>query len=212
MSAVKLIPTNGGGSVSLVPPTSTSGSDVTITLPSESQTLPTGGVLEQFYYPCIGETVTTSAGDITLGNVTELLQGTSTYVDLPGSSVAYTPPSGTKTVIYKFQFAHTKSGDSHQIGHFKFFIDSDEVTKAYMSHGCEDVQGLVTYEWPIRVGGTADTTTGRVASWTSNKTLKMTYREYNSSNETRVHCTTNTDGNTSPTFVVPRIGITALNI
>ena len=49
MSAVKLIPTSGGGSVSLVPPTSTSGNDVTITLPSESQTLPTGGVLEQFY-------------------------------------------------------------------------------------------------------------------------------------------------------------------
>lgn len=39
MSAVKLIPASGGGSVSLAPPNSTSGADVTITLPSSSQTL-----------------------------------------------------------------------------------------------------------------------------------------------------------------------------
>tara|TARA_R100001463_G_scaffold12883_1_gene34578 strand:- start:309 stop:896 length:588 start_codon:yes stop_codon:yes gene_type:complete len=39
MSAIKLIPASGGGSVSLAPPNSTSGSDVTITMPSTSQTL-----------------------------------------------------------------------------------------------------------------------------------------------------------------------------
>ena len=37
MSAIKLIPASGGGSVSLAPPNSTSGSDVTFTLPSASQ-------------------------------------------------------------------------------------------------------------------------------------------------------------------------------
>ena len=210
MSAVKLIPTSGGGSVSLVPPTSTSGNDVTITLPSESQTLPTGGVLEQFFYPCIGETVTTSAGDVTLQDVTAALVGTTTHVDLTGSSITYTLPSGTKTVIYEFHFHHSKHADQQHISHFKFYIDSDEVTKAYMTEGVEYTQGLVTFMWPIRIGGTADTTSGRLASWTSNKTLKMTYREYSSNNETRTHMTSWTEGTGNDTLVVPRIGITAL--
>ena len=37
MSAIKLIPSSGGGSVSLVPPSSTSGADVNITLPTSDQ-------------------------------------------------------------------------------------------------------------------------------------------------------------------------------
>ena len=210
MSSIKLIPASGGGSVSLVPPNSTSGSDVTITLPTASQTLPLNSVTEQFYYPCIGDTVTTSAGDITLENVTAGPEGTTTYTDLTGSTIAYTPPAGTKTVIYEFQFQHSRSGDSFQMGHFKFFIDSDEVTKAYITHGCEDVLDLVTFKWPIRIGGTADTTSGRVASWSSNKTLKMQFRDYGSSNETKCHRTSYTDGTGTDTFVMPRIGITAL--
>ena len=210
MSSIKLIPASGGGSVSLVPPNSTSGSDVTITLPTTSQTLPVGPVLEQFYYPCIGETVTTSAGDVTLENVTDVQDGTTTHVDLTGSSVTYTPPAGTKTVIYQFQFHQSKEGDEQQISHYKFYIDSDEVTKAYTTEGEEDTQRLITFKWPIRIGGTADTTSGRLASWTSNKTLKMTYREYSSNNETRTHMTSWTEGTGTDTLVVPRLGITAL--
>ena len=172
----------------------------------------TGGspILEQFFYPCNGETVTTSAGDITLPDVTAVQNGTSTYVDLPGSTISYTPPANTKTVIYKFWFLHTKAGDTHQIGHFKFYIDSDEVTKAYLTHGAYFLQGPLIFEWPIRIGGTADTTTGRVASWSSDKTLKLTYREYGSGNETKVHETENYDGSSDNEFVMPRIGITAL--
>jgi len=223
MSSIKLIPTSGGGSVSLVPPNSTSGSDVVITLPTETQTLPLTPdtpILEQFFYPCNGERVTTSEGNITIQNVTEFQNGTTTYVDLTGSTIAYTPPTGTKTVIYKFQFQHGKVGDSQQLGFFKFYIDSDEVTKAYMSHASEDVEGTVTFEWPIRIGAvdssgnalSADTTTGRLAAggWTSAKTLKLQYRDYSSSHDTMVHSTSSTDGTSSDTFVMPRIGITAL--
>ena len=212
MSAVKLIPASGGGSVSLVPPNSTSGSDVTITLPTVSQTLRTTSVLEQFFYPCSGETVTTSAGDITLQDQTDTAQtGTTTYVDALGSVIAYTPPSGTKTVVYRFLFQHSMAGDSHQLGHFRFYIDSDEVTQAYFTNGSEDMHHLVNFEWPIRVGGTANTATGRVASWTSAKTLKLTYRDYGTSNDSKLHKTAYSDGSGTDTFVMPRIGITALN-
>ena len=178
MSSIKLIPASGGGSVSLVPPNSTSGSDVTITLPTTSQTLPIGPVLEQFFYPCNGETVTTSAGDITLANVTGAQLGTTTYTDIAGSTIAYTPPTGTKTVIYKFHFMSLKDNDQLAISNFKFYIDSDEVLHARTSHHAEDNGGIVAFEWPMRIGGSANTNTGRLASWTSAKTLKMTYREY----------------------------------
>ena len=81
-----------------------------------------------------------------------------------------------------------------------------------MTEGVEDTQGLVTFKWPIRIGGTADTTSGRLASWTSNKTLKLQYRDYSTSNDTVAHRTNNTDGGTNQTVTTPRIGITALNI
>tara|TARA_R100000742_G_C4224740_1_gene47630 strand:+ start:130 stop:702 length:573 start_codon:yes stop_codon:yes gene_type:complete len=170
----------------------------------------TNVVLEDFFYPCNGETVTTSAGNITLPNVTEFQAGTTTYVDMTGSTIAYTPPANTKTVIYKLTFQHSKVGDSYQLGFWRFYIDSDEVTKAFCCHSAQHVEGPITFEWPIRIGGTADTTTGRVASWSSSKTLKLQYRDYSNSNDTMVHSTTSTDGTNDDTFVMPRIGITAL--
>lgn len=212
MSSIKLIPTSGGGSVSLVPPNSTSGSDVTITLPTTSQTLPVGPVLEDFFYPCNGETVTTSAGDITLQNVTGAQTGTTTYTDITGSTIAYTPPAGTKTVIYKFHFMSLKDNDNLAISNFKFYIDSDEVLHARTSHHAEDNGGIVSFEWPMRIGGSADTNTGRLASWSSNKTLKMTYREYTTSEDTQLHVNHWWDGSGNQDHLhVPRIGITALN-
>tara|TARA_R100000742_G_C4233644_1_gene54685 strand:+ start:130 stop:705 length:576 start_codon:yes stop_codon:yes gene_type:complete len=171
----------------------------------------TNEVLEDFFYPCNGETVTTSEGDITLQNVTGAQIGTTTYTDITGSTIAYTPPASTKTVIYKFHFMSTLDGDNLHISNFKFYIDSDEVVHARSSHHSEDNGGIVSFEWPIRIGGSADTDTGRLASWSSDKTLKMTYREYGSSEETQLHVNHWWDGSGNVDHLhVPRIGITAL--
>ena len=171
----------------------------------------TNVVLEQFFYPCNGETVTTSAGNITLPNVTAKQLATGSYVDVTGSSIAYTPPSNTKTVIYKFHFQHGRGTASNlHISNFKFFIDSDEVVHSRTAVSAEDTNDLVSFEWPIRIGGTADTDTGRVASWSGNKTLKMQFREYSSTYDTQVHEAYWWDGTGDGFLSVPRIGITAL--
>ena len=171
----------------------------------------TNVVLEQFFYPCNGETVTTSAGNITLPNVTAKQLATDSYADVTGSSIAYTPPSNTKTVIYKFHFQHGRgTADNLHISNFKFFIDSDEVVHSRMAVTAEDTNDLVSFEWPIRIGGTADTDTGRVASWSSNKTLKMQFREFSSTYDTQVHEAYWWDGTANGYLSVPRIGITAL--
>ena len=105
-----------------------------------------------------------------------------------------------------------KDNDNLAISNFKFYIDSDEVLHARTSHHAEDNGGIVSFEWPMRIGGSADTNTGRLASWSSNKTLKMTYREYTTSEDTQLHVNHWWDGSGNQDHLhVPRIGITALN-
>jgi len=172
----------------------------------------TNKVLEQFFYPCNGETVTTSEGDITLPNVTAVQNASTTFTDLTGSSIAYTPPTGTKTVIYKFCFQHGKpnSGELH-ISNFKFFIDSTEVLHSRTTVSAEDPNDIVVFEWPIRIGGTADTNTGRLASWSSDKTLKMQIKEHHANYPTLAHEAAWWDSSSNWMLSIPRIGITALS-
>jgi len=171
----------------------------------------TNEVLEQFFYPCNGETVTTSEGDITLANITAKQTGTASYVEVTGSSIAYTPPANTKTVIYKFSFQHSHpNSNTLHISHFKFFIDSDEVLHSRTTVCAEDIGGHVNFEWPIRIGGSADTNSGRLASWSSDKTLKITYRVHTVNYPTILHTANWWDGSTGEHLSLPRIGITAL--
>ena len=57
-------------------------------------------VLEQFYTPCDGSVIATSAGNITVGDVDAVQSLTTTHTDVTGSSITYTPPAGTTQVIY----------------------------------------------------------------------------------------------------------------
>jgi hypothetical protein len=89
MSAIKLIPTSGGGSVSLAPPSSTSGSDVIITMPSTSQTL--GGSAGK-----ILQVVSTTKADSA--------STTSTSFTDTGLSQAITPSSTSSKILVLCDF------------------------------------------------------------------------------------------------------------
>ena len=194
-------------------------SDGTRTLASDSGTAwswganaPSGMVIEQFYTPCDGSAITVQSGTYTVGNVSAAQEGTTSHADITGSTISYTPPTGTQTVIYNFDFQFCFT-DSNVISHFSFFIDSDEVTYARFEIGCWDsdrIAGIYNFRWGINIGGSASTNTGRLASWTSAKTLKMTFREYSSSYEMKLHTTEHWDGGATNQFHIPRIGITAL--
>lgn len=96
MSAVKLIPASGGGSVSLAPPNSTSGSDITITLPSTSQTLGgSSGKILQVLQNVKSDTASTSS---------------TSFVDT-GLSQAITPSSSSNKILisYDVYMGHTQS-------------------------------------------------------------------------------------------------------
>ena len=100
--------------------------------------------------------------------------------------------------------------DNNPIGHFKFFIDSDEVTEARVSFAGQYNEMNIHFKWAINIGGSAVTASGRVASWSSAKTLKLQAREYGSDNEFELNRTFYWDGGYSPQFHRPQIGITAI--
>ena len=86
------------------------------------------GILEKIWVPCDGRTITTKSGNnMSITNVTafQSFPGAS-YYDVNGSSIVYTPPTGTTLVIYEFAYSQAR-WDAHGIAHYKFHIDSTEI-------------------------------------------------------------------------------------
>ena len=180
---------------------------------------PAGSIIETFTLPCAGKTIALGArgshnGEFSSENVDAEQLVSTTYAPLTGSSITYLPPAGTQLVIYKFQY-QWKHWDSHPIIHTKFWIDSNEVTKARHTNGNQGYpEGISTFEWPIIISGpAADTTIGHLAvnGWASAKTLKMEARAYSTGHESKLHKTRYWDGAESTQLSIPTISITAIS-
>ena len=75
-------------------------------------------IIEQFFTPCDGSTIATANGDITVANVTGSQTLNDTHTTFEGSEISYTPPTGTKQVIYEFHFsANNGTGSSLSLIH-----------------------------------------------------------------------------------------------
>ena len=167
-------------------------------------------IKEQLAMLCDGNNYTVSSGTYTAANVTAVQNLTTSYVDLNGSSISYTPPTGTTMVKYQFIF-HMVYADVYGLSHYKLFIDSDEATKQRTTLGANSApQWQQTLTYLIPIGGSADTSTGRQATWTSAKTLKIQVREYGSANEAAVHKLFHWDGVGDAQTPMPKLIITAL--
>jgi hypothetical protein len=168
------------------------------------------GVIEQFFSPCDGSTIELRTGDITLGNANSEYHLTTTFTDITGSTITYTPPAGTKQVIYEFQY-HTAPVDNDNEFSTRLYLDSDEITDARSAiRSYTSMSNLNQYKWSFNIGGTTSTSTGRVASWTSSKTIKLQACERSTSNEVAMHQTGFHGTSITDVFVRPCIGITAI--
>ena len=195
-SANHVLKTNGSGALSFG-------------APSNGNSLQ---VLEQFLSPCDASVIPLSQGNVTLADVTDGQQMETSYADITGSEISYTPPTGTTQVIYEFQL-HCASHDNHGIGHIRLYLDGTWVSDASMSWGASNhFDSRICYRWGFNIGGTANTATGRVASWSSAKAIKLMGREYGSGNESKVHFTQYWDGTGTDRFIRPCIGITAIGV
>lgn len=209
------------GSVSIDAPTNTAGgADRTLTLPDDSGngTILTTSypsslqVLEQFYLIADGTSVTTSNGTVTSTNVTGNQTLTTTHTEITGSSITYTPPTGATLVIYEFDALACNDDDSRFLVHYKLQIDGTDVdeTRDLVYQDDYEYQQHLYFKYPIHIGGTADAATGRQASWTSNKTLRVTGREWGSNYDVLMHKMAYWDGANPAITRRPRIGITAI--
>ena len=170
------------------------------------------GILEKIWVPCDGRTITTKSGNnMSITNVTGLqtFPGTN-YYDLNGSSIVYTPPTGTTLVIYEYAFTQFR-WDSYGINHYKFQIDSTEIVNSYMSISLDaQLEDLIHFKFPINIGGSTNNNTGQLASWGSSRTLTLRGRRYGGSNEARMHMTEYSDGTGTNRFHQPCVGVTAI--
>ena len=162
-------------------------------------------IIEMLSSPCNGTQVTVPSGNYTMADVTAIQNLTQSYVDISGSSISYTPPSGTTRVIYRLNY-HMSYGASYGALHTKFFIDSDEVTDARATWYGNVLAIKNTFEYTINCNASSTSTAhGDLTSWTTAKTLKLQAREYNNSNQSDLHSLILWDGAGDSTTVIPPI-------
>ena len=169
-------------------------------------------VLEEFCSPCDNSVIALQDGNHTLTMPSGSYDITNTFTDISGSVFTYTPPSGTTQVIYEYRFFVSDDGGSGPILNFKLMLDSDEVSKyrrvLRASNACEREFSV---RWGFNIGGSADTTVGRVASWTSAKTIKVQVNRYSSNYPGVLHETNHWDaGGSSDMFAAPTLTIKAI--
>jgi hypothetical protein len=146
-----------------------------------------GQIIEYLSSPCDGSTVTVGSGSYTFQNVTARQDLTANvFTDNNGSIISYTPPAGATRVLYKYNFAMGWD-QIHAISYHKFYIDDVEVTNAKFNASGQYPEERVNFEWPIAIGGTANTASGRQATWTTPKTLKIMSADFGTSNSRFMH-------------------------
>jgi hypothetical protein len=174
-----------------------------------------GEILETISSPCDGSSVVGYNGTYTFQNVNTSQNLTNTYANLTGSVMSYTPPPGTKQVRYRFNY-HVEwpgSASAHAISHYRFYIGGTEVSGVRYNLNGQYIANRATFEWVINIGGTANTDTGRQATWTTAKEFKIMARAYvDGTNDVTAHLTYYWDavgGSTQlsiPTLTIEAIG------
>ena len=94
-------------------------------------------------------------------------------------AVSYKPPAGAIGVEFNFHFSGSWRGDTHAIQHFRFYVDSNEITNARFNTSNRYYENLCSFRYYLTIGGSGnDYPVGRLENWNSAKTLEMKTRAY----------------------------------
>lgn len=177
-----------------------------------------GQIIEQISGVCDGRTVNVKSGTYTLANVTNFLDGTTTYQNVPGSVINYLPPAGTKVVNYKFEYhveATSQSGISNHIVHLNGneiypsarTISSEYNGEAGQNYNHAHFQAVLQYSI-VCDSDVTDYNYGKLTSWSTPLELKVMFREHdNNAYQIRLFRNTwwNGTGSFAPYSIVPPI-------
>ena len=171
-----------------------------------------GKIIEMLTGTCDGRTVVGVSGSYTWPNGTQHIPNT-TFVDMNGSVISYTPPAGTNVVKYEFNFQAGYYATNAPLYHMKFLFDGTEVEHAKMSQYMyyDDRKNYVV---ALSLNNdTPDITDGRIGTWNTAKEMKIQIRSYTASYRPDVNSTNYWLGPSSGVerqHVKPTLTITAI--
>ena len=167
------------------------------------------GPLQQHAGPGDGSARTLSMGQFNFPNISAAQDiNSTTYTDLTFSSVTYKPPSNAIGFLYEVTYGRGWI-NNHDINHHRLYVDSTEIVYARHTLGGYYREGLTTFKWYFRIGGSDDANTGQFASWTSNKTIKLKGRNYGTGYRFKYNETQYWDGSGTDMYTEPHVKITA---
>ena len=174
----------------------------------------TGQVIEELHAVC---NTTSLHGRATIQNVTNYQAIGESYGDAGGSVVtSYTPPSGTKMIVYEYT-AHLTWRDAHAISHWRLYYQVSggswvEVTKARTNRNGYYPEDKQILRWVFEVGAASDDSTlGIFNAATPQLGFKWQVRDYGTSNERGyLHYTQYWDGAGTDVYSQPMIMIKAI--
>ena len=168
-------------------------------------------ILEILSSPCNGTAVTVPSGTYTMPDITSRQRLPTSYEDITGSSISYTPPSGTTRVIYKYIFMTQYDGTNYNGLHIRFYLDGTEVTDGRTTFYGNYLSGRFEYQYTINCNASgANTAHGDITSWSGAKVMKLQGRAYDSGNQCKLHEAALWDGGSTAQLVVPQLEIIAL--
>jgi len=168
-----------------------------------------GEVIECLTGTCDGRTIVGQSGSYTWPNAAQQIPSTS-YVDMSGSSISYTPPTGTNHVKYEFNFQASYYATAAPLYHLRFYYDGTEVTHGKFSQYMY-YDDRKNYVIALSLNnGTPSVADGKIGTWNTAKTMKLSVRAYHTSYRPDIHSTHYFDGVGSRQFVRPTLTITAI--
>ena len=113
-------------------------------------------------------------------------QGTTTsYVDIFGSNITYTPPEGTRYIRYEYNTRQGGTTARSGITHYRLYVDSTEVQNAYKNFSSQYYSTYGYAEFPVSLTYSFDLTSasddianGKFSNWTGPKEIKWMARGY----------------------------------
>ena len=183
-------------------------SDISLATPLSGSYRP-GEIIEVLAGICDGRSVTVDSGTYALANSSQQIPST-TYIDFAGSTLDYTPPAGTNTVIYEFNFHIGFYATNAPLYHLRFYYDSTEVTIGRFSqYTYYDTRNHYKIALSLN-NSTEDIANAKIGTWNTAKGLKLQIRSYTTSFRPQVHSTYYWDGGTSANHVRPTLSITSI--
>ena len=171
-----------------------------------------GEIIETLQGRADGSSIQVLSGTYTLTNVPSTQDIGTGHTVIGGSSISYKPPPGTTRVIYEFQ-VYVRFKDADTLLHFAGRLGGTQVSHSRHTFRSRDYEQQWVYNnMTITIGEVSsdNLADGKLASWTSNKTLDFTARDYTDSYEGYLHRNDHWDGSSTDITVTPVIKITAI--